>query len=273
MNQCLTEKSKERSACPRAPRSACPRARAQLPPLWLLSLHGSPWFQMVTEVDPKKAYSCAKLDTWAATRGGFVRGRPTFYAAHRVSPAARATDPCRCMCASYATAFVHQDTGSTTLQDSTCREPFVWQRCHEHVHVICVILQLRSAGRCYPMTSRPACASPSSGVARDGMPSRFLTASHCVSHLLLHSACVMRMCCGVGLSMWQVYLTTPPTSTTSLEYSILYELRRHHRRHGSHLVHVIFIVHYVPAGSHTARTPHTAMPPKNRKSRQRMFAS
>ena len=123
----LTEKSKERSACPRAPRSACPRARAQLPPLWLLSLHGSPWFQMVTEVDPK--YSCAKLDTWAATRGGFVRGRPTFYAAHRVSPAARATDPCRCMCASYATAFVHQDTGSTTLQDSTCREPFVWQRC------------------------------------------------------------------------------------------------------------------------------------------------
>ena len=49
----LTEKSKERSACPRAPRSACPRARAQLPPLWLLSLHTSPWLQMVTEVDPK----------------------------------------------------------------------------------------------------------------------------------------------------------------------------------------------------------------------------
>jgi hypothetical protein len=151
--------------------------------------------------------------------------------------------------------------------------PLCGNAVHEHVHVICIILQLRSAGRCYPMTSRPACASPSSGVARDGMPSRFLTASHCVSHLLLHSACVMRMCCGVGLSMWQVYLTTPPTSTTSLEYSILYELRRHHRRHGSHLVHVIFIVHYVPAGSHTARTPHTAMPPKNRKSRQRMFAS
>ena len=51
---------------------------------------------------------------------------------------------------------------------------------------------------------------------RDGMPSRFLTADHCVSHHMLHSACVMRMCCGVGLSMWQVYLTTPPTSTHGL---------------------------------------------------------
>ena len=95
--------------------------------------------------------------------------------------------------------------GSTTPQDSTCRscEPFAWQRSavHKHVHVICIIFKLHSAGRCYQTTSRPACAPPSSGIARDGMPSRFLTASHCVSHLLLHSACVMRMCCGVGLSM------------------------------------------------------------------------
>ena len=63
----------------------------------------------------------------------------------------------------------------------------------------------------------------------------------------------MRMCCGVGLSMWQVYLTTPPTSTASLKYSIFYEQRRHHQRHGSHLVLVIFIVQYVRAGSHTLK--------------------
>ena len=97
------------------------------------------------------------------------------------------------------------------------------------------------------------------------MPSRFLTAGHCISHLMLHRTCVMRMCCGVGLSMWQVYLTTPPTSTASLEYSIFYEQRRHHQRHGSHLVLEIFIVHYVRAGSHTLRALLTAMAPKNRK--------
>ena len=102
---------------------------------------------------------------------------------------------------------------------------------------------------------------------RDGMPSRFLTADHCVSHHMLHSACVMRMCCGVGLSMWQVYLTTPPTSTAFLEYSIFYELRRHRQRHGSLLVLVSFIVHYVGRASyrvHPTSRP-MAMAPKNRK--------
>ena len=193
--------------------------------------------------------------TRGPTRGGFVSGRPTFYAAtaphlrhaQQIHAGARALRMRRLSC-----------MGSTTPQDSTCRscEPFAWQRStvHKHVHVICIIFKLHSAGRCYQTTSRPACAPPSSGVARDGMPSRFLTASHCVSHLLLHSACVMRMCCGVGLSMWQVYLTTSPTSTTSLEYSFFYELRRHLQRHGSHLVLVIFIVHYLPAESHEAHT-------------------
>ena len=100
---------------------------------------------------------------------------------------------------------------------------------------------------------------------RDGMPSRFLTADHCVSHHMLHSACVMRMCCGVGLSMWQVYLTTPPTSTAFLEYSIFYELRRHRQRHGSLLVLVSFIVHYVGRASYrvhpTSRNrPHKSEP-------------
>ena len=33
------------------------------------------------------------------------------------------------------------------------------------------------------------------------MPSMFPTAGHCVSHLMLHSACVMRMSYGAGLSM------------------------------------------------------------------------
>ena len=98
---------------------------------------------------------------------------------------------------------------------------------------------------------------------RDAMPSRFLTADHCVSHHMLHSACVMRMCCGVGLSMWQVYLTTPPTSTAFLEYSIFYELRRHRQRHGSLLVLVIFIVHYVGSFSHRVHTrPLWPWPPK-----------
>jgi hypothetical protein len=149
--------------------------------------------------------------------------------------------------------------GSTTPQDSTSDlvYPLHGNAVHKHVHVICIIFELHSAARCYQTMSRPACAAPSSGVARDGMPSRFLTASHCVSHLLLHSACVMRMCCGVSLSMWQVYLTTSATSTTSLENSFFYELRRHlqRERHGSHLVLVIFIVHYLPAGSHAAHTP------------------
>ena len=97
------------------------------------------------------------------------------------------------------------------------------------------------------------------------MPSRFLTADHCVSHLMLHSACVMRMCCGVGLSMWQVYLTTPPTSTAFLEYSIFYDQRRHRQRHGSLLVLVIFIVHYVGRVSHRVHPTSMAMAPKNRK--------
>ena len=71
---------------------------------------------------------------------------------------------------------------------------------HEHVHVICIILQGAQCRTWLP-GAVPPCAQPSSDGTLDGMPSRFLTARHCVSHLLLHSACVMRMCCGVGLSM------------------------------------------------------------------------
>ena len=48
---------------------------------------------------------------------------------------------------------------------------------------------------------RPALHVHNSDGTRDGMPSRFLTADHCVSHLMLHSTCVMRMRCGVGLRM------------------------------------------------------------------------
>ena len=96
-------------------RSACPRARAQLPPLWLLSLHRSPWFQMVTASIPYKVLnkSCAK-DTWADARRICQRA-PDTLCCHRASPAARATDPCGCACASYATAFVHGKHHATGL--------------------------------------------------------------------------------------------------------------------------------------------------------------
>ena len=127
--------------------------------------------------------------------------------------------------------------------------PFAWRRCTGackrdlHHPPSCAVQDVATR-------RRPALHVHNSDGTRDGMRSRFLTAGHCMSHLMLHSACVMRMCCGVGLSMWQVYLTTPPTSTAFLEYSIFYELRRHRQRHGSLLVLVIFIVHYVGRVSH-----------------------
>ena len=92
--------------------------------------------------------------------------------------------------------------------------PFAW-RCgtgactHLHHPPSCAVQYVATR-------RRSALHVHNSDGTRDAMPSRFLTADHCVSHHMLHSACVMRMCCGVGLSMWQVYLTTPPTSTHGL---------------------------------------------------------
>ena len=142
-------------------------------------------------------------------------------------------------------------------------------------HMICIILELcsRATGCCYSAQWGSVAARVANQSLVWACKSRTDSAlrSLDVSHLMLHSACVLRMCCGVGLSIWQVYLTTPPTSTTSLEYSIFYELRRHRQRHGSHLVLVILVVHYVPAGSHTEHTS-MAWSPKS-KIGQRMCAS
>ena len=166
--------------------------------------------------------------------------------------------------ASYAMAS--RTWHAATPQDSARRScaPFAWRRCtgactRDLHHPPSCAVQYVATRR------RPALHVHNSDGTRDGMPSMFLTADHCVSHHMLHSACVMRMCCGVGLSMWQVYLTTPPTSTAFLEYSIFYELRRHRQRHGSLLVLVIFIVHYVGRVSHRVHPTSMAMAPKNRK--------
>ena len=106
----------------------------------------------------------------------------------------------RCACASYAMAV--RTWHAATPQDSTCRScaPFAWRRCTG-----ACIRDLHHPPSCavqYVATRRrPALHVHNSDGTRDGMPSKFLTADHCVSHHMLHSACVMRMCCGVGLSM------------------------------------------------------------------------
>ena len=201
-------------------------------------------------------------------RGGSVVGERApdilLCCARRASPAARARDPCgthaqwRLLCY----GFLHMACRHAARLRSCA--PFAWRcgtgACTRDLHhpPSCAVQYVATR-------RRPALHVHNSDGTRDGMPSRFLTADHCVSHHILRSACVMCMCCGVGLSMWQVYLTTPPTSTAFLEYSIFYELRRHRQRHGSLLVLVSFIVHYVGRASYRVHPTSMAMAPQNRK--------
>ena len=96
------------------------------------------------------------------------------------------------------------------------------------------------------------------------MPSRFLTAGHCISHLMLHRTCVMRMCCGVGLSMWQVYHNTNSKHVLSQLQHLLRPLTTS-STNVAHLVVVTFIEHYVPAGSNTLIPRPPSHGPKIRK--------
>ena len=152
-------------------------------------------------------------------RGGSVVGERApdilLCCARRASPAARARDPCgthaqwRLLCY----GFLHMACRHAARLRSCA--PFAWRcgtgACTRDLHhpPSCAVQYVATR-------RRSALHVHNSDGTRDGMPSRFLTADHCVSHHMLHSACVMRMCCGVGLSMWQVYLTTPPTSTHGL---------------------------------------------------------
>ena len=86
-----------------------------------------------------------------------------------------------------------------------------------------------------------------------------------VSHLLLHSACVTRMCCGVGLSMWQVYHNTNSKHVLSQLQHLLRPLTTS-STNVAHLVVVTFIEHYVPAGSNTLIPRPPSHGPNNRKS-------
>ena len=90
------------------------------------------------------------------------------------------------------------------------------------------------------------------------------TSLRCVSHLLLHSACVMRMCCGVGLSMCGRCISQHHRpARPSRVHNLLPAAKKSTKRHGSQLVLVKLIIHYVaPLGF----TPTPRWPwPKNRK--------
>ena len=132
-------------------RSACTRARAQLHPLWLLSLNRSAWLQMwlgfhvgSLHVHVILAPYCKSLatTTWWPIDASVSGGAPDILCcAPRASPAARARDPCGAHAPRMRWLFAHGMPPRRRTRPADRVHPLRGDAVHEHVHMICIVLR------------------------------------------------------------------------------------------------------------------------------------